>query len=183
MKNFLSISDLSRQEVENLLKRALFFKTKQKFPSYSPHILANLFYESSTRTRTSFEVAAKHLSLDVINIDLSTSSETKGEVIWDTLQTLSAMGISLFVIRHSEERLPARLAQGLGDSAHVINAGDGKNAHPSQAMLDLMTIVEHKPNLSELKIAIIGDLKHSRVANSLQCGRCDQSSSTERTLN
>ena len=169
MKNFLSISDLSRQEVENLLKRALFFKTKQKFPSYSPHILANLFYESSTRTRTSFEVAAKHLSLDVINIDLSTSSETKGEVIWDTLQTLSAMGISLFVIRHSEERLPARLAQGLGDSAHVINAGDGKNAHPSQAMLDLMTIVEHKPNLSELKIAIIGDLKHSRVANSLQC--------------
>ena len=169
MKNFLCISDLSRQEVENLLKRALFFKTKQKLPSYSPHILANLFYESSTRTRTSFEVAAKRLSIDVINIDLSTSSETKGEVIWDTLQTLSAMGISFFVIRHSEERLPARLAQGLGDSAHVINAGDGKNAHPSQAMLDLMTIVEHKPNLSALKIAIVGDIKHSRVANSLQC--------------
>ncbi|OGV49838.1 MAG: aspartate carbamoyltransferase [Legionellales bacterium RIFCSPHIGHO2_12_FULL_42_9] len=169
MKHFLSIADLSRQQVEHLLQRALFFKQKQQFPVYPHHALANLFYENSTRTRISFELAAKNLSMEVVNVDLSTSSETKGEGIDDTIQTLAAMGITLFAIRHSEDGLPEHLAKGVNVGVHVINAGDGKHAHPSQAMLDLMTIVEKKPNLASLKIVIVGDIRHSRVANSLQC--------------
>lgn len=168
MKHFLSIVDLSRQHVEDLLQRALFFKQKQQFPAYPKHTLANLFYENSTRTRISFELAAKHLAMQVINVDLSTSSENKGEVIEDTVHTMAAMGISIFAIRHSEDGLPKRVAKDLNEGVHVINAGDGKHAHPSQAMLDLMTIVEKKPNLASLKIVIVGDIRHSRVANSLQ---------------
>jgi aspartate carbamoyltransferase catalytic subunit len=169
MKHFLSVADLSIQQVEALLSRAMHFKKTQKFPAYPKQLLANLFYESSTRTRVSFEVAAKRLSIGVINVDLATSSETKGEALWDTLQTLAAMGITLFVVRHAEDCLPERIARGAGDGVHIINAGDGKHAHPSQALLDLMTILEIKPNLQDLKIAIVGDIRHSRVANSLQC--------------
>src|SRR3990167_10228123 len=118
MTHFLSIADLSQQEVEHLLQRAFFFKQAQQFPSYPHHILANLFYENSTRTRISFELAARHLSIGVVNVDLSTSSEMKGEGIHDTLQTLAVMGISLFAIRHSEDGLPAQMAKGLSDGVH-----------------------------------------------------------------
>lgn len=169
MKHFLSIANLSRQQVEHLLQRALFFKHKQHFPVYLEHTLVPLFYENSTRTRISFEMAAKHLAMNVVNVDLSTSSETKGELMEDTIQTLAAMGVTIVAIRHALDGLPERVANVVNQKVHVINAGDGQHAHPSQAMLDLMTIVEKKDNLSNLKIAIVGDVRHSRVANSLQC--------------
>ncbi len=168
MKHFLEISQLSHLEITTLLQRALYFKNTLTYPCYSQSPVANLFYESSTRTRVSFELAAKHLSMPVINVDLQTSSECKGEVIEDTVKTLAAMGIKILIIRHGQEGLPQRLADMSYNSVHIINAGDGMHAHPSQAMLDLMTISEKKPDLSRLKIAIVGNIRHSRVANSLQ---------------
>lgn len=168
MNHFLEISQLSRSQVNSLLERAFFFKHNLQYPTYSHYTVANLFYENSTRTRVSFELAANKLSMRVINVNLQTSSETKGELISDTIKTLAAMGITLFVIRHTQEGLQQELAMQLGNQIHLINAGDGKHAHPSQAMLDLMTIFEEKPNFSQLKIAIVGNIRHSRVANSLQ---------------
>lgn len=169
MKHLLDISHLSRSDISMLVQRALHFKHNPGYPCYSQITLANLFYESSTRTRVSFELAAKRLGMSVVNLDLNSSSESKGEVIDDTIKTLSAMGIQLFVIRHTQDELPHVLAKSCGEQVHLINAGDGQHAHPSQALLDLMTIVEQKPDLERLKIAIIGNLRHSRVANSLQC--------------
>lgn len=168
MKHFLEISQLSKQEIEALLKRALSFKHQPDYPEHKQHTVAHLFYENSTRTRVSFELAANHLSMPVINLDLQSSSESKGEVIEDTIQTLAAMGIRYFVIRHKENGLQQRVADHLGDSVHIVNAGDGTHAHPSQAILDMMTILEHKPHLDQLKIAVVGNIKHSRVANSFQ---------------
>lgn len=166
MNHFLEIAQLSRGDIEQLLQQALLFKKTQHYPQYHGSILANLFFESSTRTRVSFELAAKRLGMDVINLDLATSSQNKGETLEDTVKTLSAMGIGLFAVRHRENGLPDRLAKSLPD-VHIINAGDGTHAHPSQAMLDLMTIVEKKPRIADLKIVIVGDIRHSRVANSL----------------
>lgn len=168
MQHFLQISDLSSDDIETLTERALHFKYQGHYPHYTSSSVVNLFYENSTRTRISFELAAKHLSMEVINVDLQHSSENKGETIQDTLQTLGAMGITHAVIRHSQDHLPAQLTT-LCPHMHVVNAGDGTHAHPSQAMLDFMTIVEQKPDMHLLKIAIIGDILHSRVANSLQC--------------
>ncbi|MCA0403316.1 MAG: aspartate carbamoyltransferase catalytic subunit [Proteobacteria bacterium] len=168
MKHFLTISDLNSTDIESLLERAFYFKQKKVVPSFNEFSVANLFYENSTRTRVSFELAASHLGMKPINLDLQSSSEAKGELIIDTLSTLSAMGIQLFVIRHRENGLQEKMAHHFKNALSIINAGDGQHAHPSQAMLDLMTIVEKKPNLSVLKIAIVGDILHSRVANSLQ---------------
>lgn len=168
MNHFIEISQLSRPQIESLLQRSLEFKQQAQYPSYSQHTVANLFYENSTRTRVSFEVAANHLSMSVVNLDLQSSSESKGEVIEDTLQTLAAMGIQYFVIRHKQEGLQQRLANNLGSAIHIVNAGDGTHAHPSQAILDMMTIIEQKPQLEKLKIAVLGNIKHSRVANSFQ---------------
>lgn len=173
MNHFLEISQLSRQQIETLLQRAIYFKQQQNVPSYKQHTVANLFYENSTRTRVSFELAAQHLSMPVINLDLQNSSESKGEAIEDTIKTLSAMGIRYFVMRHKQEGLQQQLADNLGESVHIINAGDGTHAHPSQAILDMMTIIEQKPQLDKLKIAVLGNIKHSRVANSFQC-ICDK---------
>ncbi|MGC1183430.1 aspartate carbamoyltransferase catalytic subunit [Legionella sp.] len=169
MNHFLEISRLSRQQIESLLERAFSFKQQTNYPIYPQHTVAHLFYENSTRTRVSFELAANHLSMPVINLDLPNSSETKGEVIEDTIKTLAAMGIKYFVLRHQYNGLPQNLADKLGDAVHLINAGDGTHAHPSQALLDLMTILEQKPYLERLKIVIVGDIRHSRVANSFQC--------------
>ncbi len=168
MNHFLEISQLSRQQIESLLERALEFKQQVHYPSYSQHTVANLFYENSTRTRVSFEMAANHLSMPVINLDLQNSSESKGEIIEDTIQTLAAMGIQYFVIRHKQEGLQQQLANKLENAIHIVNAGDGTHAHPSQAILDMMTIIEQKPQLDKLKIAVLGNIKHSRVANSFQ---------------
>ncbi|MBA2656993.1 MAG: aspartate carbamoyltransferase catalytic subunit [Tatlockia sp.] len=169
MKHFLEISQLLPQQIFSLLDRALYLKKTGKFPSLSEYTVANLFYENSTRTRVSFELAAKRLAMSVVNLDLQNSSETKGEVIEDTINNLAAMGINLFVIRHSQDGMQNRLADKLGANIHIVNAGDGQHAHPSQALLDFMTISEQKPDFSQLKIAIIGNIRHSRVANSLQC--------------
>lgn len=167
MNHFLEISQLTHTQIEQLLARARFFKNTHSFPCFPRHRLANLFYENSTRTRVSFELAAQNLSIPVVNFSKDSSSESKGEVMEDTIRTLAAMGISLFVIRHTENGLQQSLANKLGNDVHIINAGDGIHAHPSQAMLDLMTILEVKPFLSLLKIAIVGNIRHSRVANSL----------------
>lgn len=167
MKHFLEINQLSYEDIMSLMKRALQLKTMQVFPSYACR-MANLFYENSTRTRVSFEIAAEHLGMRVVNFDLERSSEQKGEVIEDTIHTLSAMGVSIFAIRHRQNGLPQAIAGAFPKHVHVINAGDGTHAHPTQALLDMVTIYEQKSNLSQLKIAIVGDLLHSRVANSLQ---------------
>lgn len=169
MNHLLEISLLEKTNVEYLFRRALSFKNHTAYPNYQDYILANLFYENSTRTRVSFELAARNLSMTVVNLDLASSSERKGECIEDTVKTLAAMGVSLFVIRHASDGIPKSIAACCPESVHVVNAGDGQHAHPSQALLDFMTIVERKPHLERLKIAIVGDLRHSRVANSLQC--------------
>lgn len=168
MNHFLEISQLSKEDIEALLERALYFKHHEDYPSYKQHTVAHLFYENSTRTRVSFELAANHLAMSVVNLDLQSSSESKGELIADTVSTLAAMGIRYFVIRHKEEGLQQYLANLLGNTVHIVNAGDGAHAHPSQAILDMMTIKEQKPQLDQLKIAVLGNIKHSRVANSLQ---------------
>lgn len=168
MNHFIEISQLSLTDINALLKRAFELKKNPIFPVYPQGKMVNMFYENSTRTRVSFELSAKNLCMPVVNLDFQQSSENKGETIEDTFCNLSAMGLNLFVIRHTEEGLPQKLANINMEGAHVINAGDGKHAHPSQAMLDLMTIIEKKPKLDQLKIAIVGNLRHSRVANSLQ---------------
>ena len=151
MNHFLEISQLSRQQIESLLQRSLDFKQQTQLPLLFTAYCSNLFYENSTRTRVSFELAANHLSMSVVNLDLQSSSESKGEVIEDTIRTLAAMGINYFVIRHKQEGLQQHLADNLGDEVHIINAGDGTHAHPSQAILDIMTIIEQKPQLDQLK--------------------------------
>ena len=168
MNHLLDLNALTQQGILALIQRALSFKQNPEHPCYPNYTLANLFYENSTRTRVSFELAAHKLAIPVINVDLDHSSEQKGETIQDTVQTLAAMGIQLFVIRHAQEGLPHALAHQCKAGMHVINAGDGQHAHPSQALLDFMTIMEQKPDLTRLKIAIVGDLRHSRVAHSLQ---------------
>lgn len=170
MQHLLNIEQLTTQDINRFIQRAFYFKHNSNYPCYKQHTLATLFYENSTRTRVSFEVAAHKLGLSVIPVDIAHSSESKGECIEDTVRTLSAMGIDLFVIRHAANHLPEMLAKTFsGQYIHLINAGDGQHAHPTQALLDIMTIIEQKPNVSSLKIAIIGDIRHSRVANSLQC--------------
>ncbi|MFI4962852.1 MAG: aspartate carbamoyltransferase catalytic subunit [Legionellales bacterium] len=168
MSHFLEISQLSRHLIETLLDRAFYFKNQGNLPSFSHRTLVNLFYENSTRTRVSFELAAKRLGMSVVNVNLEHSSESKGETIEDTVQTLAAMGIDCFVIRHKKEGLQQHLADHLGDGVSIVNAGDGTHAHPSQALLDLMTIIEQKPKLADLKVAVLGNIRHSRVANSFQ---------------
>ncbi|MDP3705210.1 MAG: aspartate carbamoyltransferase catalytic subunit [Legionellaceae bacterium] len=168
MKHFLEINQLSFDDATQLIQRALYFKQTSNYPSYAHHTVATLFYENSTRTRISFELAATHLNMHVINMNIQHSSEQKGEVMEDTIHTLAAMGVTIFVIRHSQNGLPQAMAGAFPAGVHIVNAGDGTHAHPTQALLDLMTIIEQKPNLDRLKIAIVGDLLHSRVANSLQ---------------
>lgn len=168
MKHFLEINQLSRGGAKHLIERAFALKHSSIQPAYPLTTVANLFYENSTRTRVSFEMAARRLSMPVINLDLQNSSESKGETLTDTIANLAAMGIAGFVIRHSEEGLPKRIAEQFDRKIHVINAGDGKHEHPTQAMLDMMTIMEQKPYVDQIKIAIVGDLRHSRVANSMQ---------------
>lgn len=168
MKHFLEISLLSKTDMESLLQRAFHFKHHKAYPKY-PHItVAPLFYENSTRTRVSFELAAQRLHMEVVHLNVQTSSEQKGESILDTIHTLAAMDIQLFIIRHGQDGLPKALAEQC-PGIHIVNGGDGMHAHPSQAMLDVMTIFEQKSNIPDLKIAIVGDILHSRVAKSLQC--------------
>lgn len=168
MRHFLNVQQLTSNVVCELIHRALYLKKHAIFPQFQQRALANLFYENSTRTRVSFELAAKRMGMVVTNIDISRSSESKGEEIRDTVKTLGAMGIDIAVIRHQHEGLPQIVAEAAPQSLHIINAGDGVHSHPSQAMLDFMTILEQKGAYHDLRIAIVGNLKHSRVANSFR---------------
>ena len=142
----------------------------QKFKLQKSKILrdmsvANLFFEPSTRTRNTFEIAAKRTSAKTINVDLANSATKKNETLMDTMHTLKAMQIDMFVIRHQQNGLPHRVAENL-EGVSIINAGDGINAHPTQALLDMLTIRQHKKSFDNLSVAIVGDIRHSRVARS-----------------
>jgi len=168
-KDLLGLEDLTAEEIQLILDTAKGFQEVggreiKKVPALRGRTVANLFFENSTRTRTSFELAAKRLSADVINVAVSTSSVAKGETLLDTAKNLEAMGASVMVIRHSASGVPHLLAKNL--KASVINAGDGSHEHPSQALLDMLTILDHKPALKGLKVAIVGDIAKSRVARS-----------------
>jgi aspartate carbamoyltransferase catalytic subunit len=166
IKHLLSIRDLDAEGIDRVLQNAQFFRENmgRKFPALRLKTVVNLFYESSTRTRTSFELAAKRLSADVVNFAVGGSSVEKGESLKDTAQTIEAMGVDAIVIRHSSAGAPHRLADWV--SANVLNAGDGMHEHPTQALLDLFTIRQHFPSLAGLRVAIVGDVLHSRVARS-----------------
>ncbi|MDA8168337.1 MAG: aspartate carbamoyltransferase catalytic subunit [Nitrospiraceae bacterium] len=168
-KHLLGMKELSREEIMHLLNLATSFKDVlrrdiKKVPTLRGRTVVNLFFEPSTRTRTSFELAAKRLSTDVINFSAPSSSILKGESLLDTALTVEALGADIIIIRHSSSGVPHMLARHL--KASVINAGDGTNEHPTQALLDAFTIIEKKQETSGLRVAIIGDIIHSRVAKS-----------------
>jgi len=169
-KHIISTKHLSKQDIELILDTAASFKEVnlrdiKKVPTLRGKTVINLFYEASTRTRTSFEIAGKRMSADTINISASASSVVKGETLEDTAQNIAAMKPDIIVMRHSASGAPDYLAERLTDCS-VINAGDGAHEHPSQALLDLFTIREHKGKIEGLTVAIIGDISHSRVARS-----------------
>lgn len=168
-RHILGMEQLSSEDITHILNTADSFKEIsdrpiKKVPTLRGHTIINLFFEPSTRTRLSFEVAAKRMSADTFNISASTSSTTKGETLADTARNISAMHPDIIIIRHSCSGAPLLLSRCV--KASVINAGDGAHEHPSQALLDLMTVKEHRGILNGLKIAIIGDIAHSRVAHS-----------------
>jgi aspartate carbamoyltransferase catalytic subunit len=168
-KDILGIKELSKDEIVLILDTADSFieistREIKKVPTLRGKTVINLFYEASTRTRTSFEIAGKRLSADTINISASTSSVVKGETILDTARNLEAMNPDVIVIRHSAAGAPHMLASMVKQS--IINAGDGAHEHPTQALLDMMTIRAKKGRLENLKVAIVGDIAHSRVARS-----------------
>lgn len=168
-KDLLGIRELSVEEIQTILDTAEAFREIsrrpiKKVPTLRGRTVINLFFEASTRTRTSFEIAAKRLSADAINISVSSSSLNKGETIVDTARNLEAMVPDAIVIRHPSSGVPHQLARICRTS--VINAGDGAHEHPTQALLDALTIREHKGSIEGLQIAIIGDIAHSRVARS-----------------
>ncbi|MGH9429095.1 MAG: aspartate carbamoyltransferase catalytic subunit [Terriglobia bacterium] len=169
VKHLLGIQELSVEEIQLILETAESFReisTRpiKKVPTLRGKTVINLFFEASTRTRTSFEIAAKRLSADAINISASTSSVVKGETLVDTAQNLQAMAPDVIVIRHSSSGAPHQLAR-ICDAA-IVNAGDGAHEHPTQALLDAFTILDRKKRLAGLKVAIVGDIAHSRVARS-----------------
>src|SRR5436305_14644549 len=169
MKHLLTIRELSADQITHLLDTADSFRVIskreiKKVPALRGRTIINLFFEPSTRTRTSFEIAAKRLSADAVNISVSSSSVSKGETILDTALNLDAMAPDAIVVRHSSAGVPHQLAK--ISKAAIINAGDGANEHPTQALLDAMTIREHKKKIEGLEVAIIGDIVHSRVARS-----------------
>ena len=168
-KDLLGIRELSVEEITTILDTVDSFKEIsdrdiKKVPTLRGKTVINLFFEPSTRTRTSFEIAAKRLSADTINISASTSSVTKGETLADTASNLQAMAPDAIVIRHSSSGAPHQIAKIV--SAAVINAGDGAHEHPTQALLDAVTIKQNKGRIAGLKVAIVGDVLHSRVARS-----------------
>src|SRR5213078_4683155 len=169
MKHLLTIRELSADQITHLLDTADSFRDIskreiKKVPALRGRTIINLFFESSTRTRTSFEIAAKRLSADAVNISVSTSSVSKGETLLDTARNLEAMAPDCIVIRHSMAGAPQHLAR--MTNAPIVNAGDGAHEHPTQALLDALTIREYKGRIEGLKVAIIGDILHSRVARS-----------------
>jgi len=165
----LGIEELSREQIQALLDRGRYYQPMQaqsvkKLDILRGKTIVNLFFEASTRTRTSFEIAAKRLGADTVSISASGSSLSKGESLVDTLNTLAAMRPDAIVMRHAASGAPHFLARVLG--IPIVNAGDGAHEHPTQALLDAVTILDHKRSLEGLRVAIIGDIAHSRVARS-----------------
>ncbi len=172
LRHLLSIEGLPRNVLSGILDTAASFvgvteREVKKVPLLRGKSVFNLFFEPSTRTRTTFEIAAKRLSADVINLNVAASSQTKGESLLDTVSNLSAMQADLFVVRHGSSGAPYLIAQHVKPHEHVINAGDGRHAHPTQGLLDLYTIRHYKQDFGALRVAIVGDILHSRVARSL----------------
>jgi aspartate carbamoyltransferase catalytic subunit len=172
LRHLLSIEGLPRDVLGSILDTAASFvgvteREVKKVPILRGKSVFNLFFEPSTRTRTTFEIAAKRLSADVINLNVAVSSQSKGESLLDTVANLSAMQADVFVVRHGSSGAPYLIAQHVKPHEHVINAGDGRHAHPTQGLLDLYTIRHYKKDFSRLSVAIVGDVLHSRVARSL----------------
>ncbi len=170
IKHFLSLSSFPQSDLFSLIQRAQFFFLNQHQPDKINHLLkdrifANVFYEPSTRTRCSFEIAAKKLGADVVNFVPENSSVKKGETVYDTLKTLESLGVNGIVFRHADDHILDLLQPQL--KLPLINAGAGKNEHPSQGLLDLLTLFQEFGKLEGLKVAVCGDVKHSRVAGSL----------------
>ena len=165
-KHILSIKDLSIKDITEILTKAEKFlnKRNKKKNSFTNKNIINLFFEDSTRTLTSFELAGKQLGASVINMSIATSSIKKGETLIDTAMTLNAMDPDILIVRHNMSGVPYLLSEKVNCS--VINAGDGSNEHPTQALLDALTIKRHKKRISGLEVAILGDVLHSRVARS-----------------
>ncbi|KUJ75610.1 aspartate carbamoyltransferase catalytic subunit [Thiomicrospira sp. XS5] len=171
LRHFLTLEGLKQHHLTEILDVAESFidpATGQikKVPNLHGKTIMNLFFEPSTRTLTTFEIAEKRLSADVVNLNIETSSTKKGETLLDTLWNLEAMLTDVFVVRHRESGAAHFIAKHVAPHIHVVNAGDGQHAHPTQAMLDMFTIRKHKGDIYDLKVAIIGDVQHSRVVRS-----------------
>ncbi len=171
LKHFLTVSGLSRELLTEILDTADSFievgaRNIKKVPLLRGKTVVNLFFEPSTRTRSTFELAAKRLSADVLNLNISTSATSKGESLSDMLQNLEAMASDMFVVRHARSGAAHFIAESVTPGVAIVNAGDGWHAHPTQAMLDMLTIRQKKGSFEGLRVAIIGDILHSRVARS-----------------
>ena len=167
IQHLLSIKDMDLKTIEDIFLSAdkyLQNKNINKYEILKGKTVCNLFFENSTRTQTTFEIAAKRLSADVINLDIATSSQSKGESILDLINNLIAMGVSIFVVRHSKPGIPELIAKSIKNNASIINAGDGNKEHPTQALLDCYSIREQFGEVAGKNILIVGDILHSRVA-------------------
>ena len=171
LRHFLSLDGLPRELLTEILDTADSFlevgaRAVKKVPLLRGKTVCNVFFENSTRTRTTFELAAQRLSADVISLNVSTSSTSKGETLFDTLRNLEAMAADIFVVRHSDSGAAHFIAEHVCPNLAIINGGDGRHAHPTQGMLDMLTIRRHKGSFENLSVAIVGDILHSRVARS-----------------
>ncbi len=171
LHHLLSIEGLPAEILRQILDTAQSFvgvtqREVKKVPLLRGKAIFNLFFEPSTRTRTTFEIAAKRLSADVINLAINVSSASKGESVLDTVANLSAMQADMFVVRHAQSGAPYLIARHVSPDIHVINAGDGRHAHPTQGLLDMFTVRRYKKDFTQLRVAIVGDVLHSRVARS-----------------
>ncbi|MBL0950467.1 MAG: aspartate carbamoyltransferase catalytic subunit [Pseudomonas sp.] len=171
LRHFLSLDGLPRELLTEILDTADSFlevgaRAVKKVPLLRGKTVCNVFFENSTRTRTTFELAAQRLSADVISLNVSTSSTSKGETLFDTLRNLEAMAADIFVVRHADSGAAHFIAEHVCPNLAIINGGDGRHAHPTQGMLDMLTIRRHKGSFENLSVAIVGDILHSRVARS-----------------
>ena len=171
LHHLLSLDELPADILRQILDTANSFvgvtqREVKKVPLLRGKAVFNIFFESSTRTRTTFEIAAKRLSADVINLAINVSSQSKGESVLDTVANLSAMQADMFIVRHAASGAPYMIAKHVGPDIHVINAGDGRHSHPTQGLLDMFAIRHYKKDFTNLRVAIVGDILHSRVARS-----------------
>ena len=171
LQHFIDLDGLNKDILTTILDTAEGFtgvndRTIKKVPLLRGKTVANLFFENSTRTRTAFELAAKRLSADILNVDLVTSSTNKGESLLDTLRVLESLQCDMFIVRHGESGAAHFISRNVAPNVNVVNGGDGQHSHPTQGMLDMFTIRRHKGDFSKLVVVLIGDIRHSRVARS-----------------